>query len=233
MHMCSLIAKGEGIAWGLETGAGLSFRVSRIFRFDGVVMSGSAFPMWLSDLVVTKKIEQRFGVAGLGRLIKLIELFLSRGDAGSKSWSVVIAWGDFMALLQCNQEVALEFLAYCEHARLLDRTDEDGRLRIVLVGDLAARLLPTEIVAPALKGRTLFDTDKQWVEWFKDDLACPPYLVNDPATRYLFRRWCATNVTLDEVEAAIELAKLAREAPTPAVLHDHLKAHRLAKINSA
>lgn len=193
-------------------------------------MSAAKFPAGLSEMVIGRKVEQRFGLMGLGRLLKLIELVGERADASAPT--AVIAWGDFLAALHCDQEAAGDFLSYCEHARVLDRGNDDGRLRITLVGELAARLVPPESLAATSPGRQLFDTEKQWAEWFKSDLNCPPYLANDPVTRQLFRRWCATNVTTDEVEAATERAIKAGEAPQPAILHDHLKALRVDKLRA-
>jgi len=193
-------------------------------------MTATNFPVGLSELVIGRKIEQRFGLLGLGRLLKLVELIRDRADASAPV--AVIAWGDFLAALHCDQEAAGDFLSYCEHARVLDRGNDDGRLRITLVGELAARLAPPVSVTATAPGRQLFDTEKQWAEWFKAELTCPPYLANDPVTRQLFRRWCATNVTTDEVEAATERAIKAGEAPHPAVLHDHLKALRVDKLRA-
>lgn len=189
---------------------------------------------WLcSSLVISKKLEQRFGLIGLARLLKLVELVTERLPAEG-SPSVVLAWGDFLTELSCTQEQATEFLAYCDHARVLDQATDDGRLRLTLVGELAERLRPAvPTPQPQVSGRLLFDTDKQWATWFKDDLNCPPYLANDPNTRQLFRRWCATNVTVDEVEAATTRALAAGEAPLPSILHDHLKVIRQAKIDRA
>lgn len=189
---------------------------------------------WLcSSLVISKKLEQRFGLIGLARLLKLVELVTERLPAEGPP-SVVLAWGDFLTELSCNQEQAVEFLAYCDHARVLDQATDDGRLRLTLVGELASRLRPAvPDPQPQASGRLLFDTDKQWAEWFKSDLNCPPYLANDPLIRQLFRRWCATNVTVDEIEAATERALAAGHAPQPAVLHDHLKAIRQTKIERA
>lgn len=193
---------------------------------------------WLgwSDLVITKKLEQRFGLVGLARLLRLVELVVERVP-GDEPLSVVVAWGDFLAALHCSHDAATEFLAYCDHARVLDRATEGGRLRLTLVGELASRLRPVLAEpAPQASGRLLFDTDKQWAAWFKEfkeSLTCPPYLINDPLTRKLFRRWCANNVAVDEIEAATELALKAGEAPTPAVLHDYLKAIRQTKIDRA
>jgi len=185
-----------------------------------------------SELVIAKKVEQRFGLMGLARLLKLVELVVERLPADGPL-SVVVAWGDYLAALHCNHDTAREFLAYCDHARVLDQATEDGRLRLTLVGELASRLRPVDLAPQHPVGRLLFDTDKQWAEWFKDEWSCPPYLANDPYTRKIFRRWCATNVTVDEMLAAIELAKDAAEAPLPAALHDHLKVVRQTKIDRA
>ncbi|MFJ7286348.1 hypothetical protein [Pseudomonas sp. NPDC099000] len=197
-------------------------------------MSATTFPVGLSEMVIGRKVEQRFGLLGLGRLLKLVELVMERVDRSTTTpaLSAVVAWGDFLAALHCNQEDAGEFLTYCDHARVLDRGDEDGRLRLTLVGELVARFAPPEAPAPAVGDRVLFSTDKQWVEWFKSDLNCPPFLLNDSVTRQLFRRWCVNNITVDEVEAAIERAIKASEAPHPAVLHDHLKALRADKLRA-
>lgn len=197
-------------------------------------MRGIWVPAGLSGLVIAKKLEQRFGLLGFARMVKLVELVaeLSAPDAAP---SAVVAWGDFMLAIGCNQEATGEFLAYCEHARVLDRSDEDGRLRLTLLGELAGLLAtPAAAALPAGPvGPVLFTTDKQWTRWFIDEWNCPAYLANDPVTRALFRRWCATNVTVDEVEAASELALKASEAPMPAILHDHLKTVRETKIKRA
>ena len=195
-------------------------------------MSLPIFPVGLSDMVIGRKIEQRFGLLGLGRLLKLVELVTERADKASISLTAVVAWGDFLAALHCDQDTAVEFLSYCDHARVLDRSAEDGRLRLTLVGELVARLVPAEAPAQAVGDRQLFTTAKQWVDWFKVDLNCPPYLLNDTATRQLFRRWCVNNITTDEVEAATARAIKAGEAPHPAVLYAHLKALRGEKLRA-
>lgn len=189
------------------------------------------FPLSLSGSVVGRKVEQRFGLLGVARLLKMAELVVERADPAGKRISGVLAWGDFQAALHCTQAEATEFLAYCEQARAIDRGHDDGRLRLVLVGELAALVVPPE-TPKQQQGRTLFDTPEQWALWFAEDLNCPPYLRNDPATRRLFRHWCASNVTLDEVEAATAKALAQGEAPHPAVLHDHIKALRQDKLRA-
>jgi hypothetical protein len=195
-------------------------------------MRGFRVPAGLSDLVISRKLEQRFGLLGFARMVKLVELVAAMSDADSPA-SVVVAWGDFMVAVGCNQEAAGEFLAYCEQARVIDRATEDGRLRLTLIGELAVMVTSEAPPPPVPAGPVLYTTDKQWKDWFIGELACSPYLANDPSTRQLFRRWCATNVTIDEIEAAVELAIKASEAPTPAALHDHLKTVRNTKIERA
>ena len=195
-------------------------------------MRAATFPVGLSGMVIGRKVEQRFGLLGLGRLLKLVELVTERADKAAPSLTAQVAWGDFLAALHCDQETAGEFLSYCDHARVLDRGNEDGCLRLTLVGELVARLIPADAPAQAVGERQLFATAKQWVEWFRADLNCPPYLLNDSATRQLFRRWCVNNITTDEVEAATERAIKAGEAPQPAVLHDYLKALRVEKLRA-
>lgn len=194
-------------------------------------MRGFRVPSGLSSLVISRKLEQRFGLLGFARMVKLVELVAEMSDPQTPA-SIVVAWGDFLIALNCNQHDAGEFLTYCEHARAVERSTDQGRLCLTLIGDLAP-LVAVEAPAAAPLGPVLYTTDKQWKDWFIVELACPPYLANDPATRQLFRRWCATNVTIEEIEAAVELAVKACEAPTPAALHDHLRTVRNTKIERA
>lgn len=206
---------------------------SPVCRSDpvGVVMRGIWLPAGLSGLVISKKLEQRFGLLGFARMLKVVEL-VAELRARDAPTSATVAWGDFMATLSCNQEEAGDFLAYCELARVLDRGNDAGRLRLTLLGELAV-LLGDQPAPPPVAGPVLFTKEEQWCEWFLGEWGCPSWMVNEPGTRRLFRRWIATNVTVDEMEAAAERAKDAREAPVPAVLHDHLKAVRTIKIERA
>jgi len=186
----------------------------------------------LVQAVIGRKVEQRFGLSGLARLLKLAELVMVRADGDAKCFSAVMAWGDLLGALQCDQATALEFLAYCDHARVLDRKNEGERVRLILVGELATLLADPESTALTAV-RTLFATEAQWVDWFAADLNLPAHLRNEPETRRLFRHWCASNVTVDEVEAAAIRATNAREAPLPHALHNHIKALRQEKIRAA
>lgn len=183
----------------------------------------------VSGTVVGRKVEQRFGLLGLARLLKLTELVASRADPAGRRIAAVVAWGDFAAALQCAQAEANEFLTYCDHARVIDQGRDGERLRLTLVGELAEFM--AEPVPP--EPPRLFESEQQWADWFAEDLNCPPYLRNDPATRRLFRRWCAVNVTVAEVEAAAIRATSAGTAPHPAALQDHIRALREEKIKAA
>ncbi len=194
-------------------------------------MPGFSVSAGLSGLVIVRKVEQRFGLLGFARLLKLVELVADAVTVPAPA-SAVVAWGDALQALGCGQDDGVEFLTYCEAAQVLERSAGDGRLRLTLRGELAAMLMDapaqSEPVAPAL-----FVREQQWVDWFLSDMNCPPYLANDASSRQLFRRWVATNVTVEEANAAMQLAIEAREAPSPAVLHEHLMAVRKAKIERA
>ncbi|MEH6353834.1 hypothetical protein [Pseudomonas sp. 3JA] len=186
----------------------------------------------LSALVVVRKVEQRFGFAGYARLVKLLELISACGPV-AEGEPIALPWADVLESLQAGDMHAREFLSYCEEAKALRVTRDAGQLLVTLGGELVALMASAPVVPAVAAGPVLFETDDQWAEWFAADLNCPPYLANDAATRYLFRRWCATNVTVAEVEAAVELAIKAKEAPLPAALHDYLKTVRNTKIERA
>lgn len=193
-------------------------------------MGGFNVPAGLSSLVIARKVEQRFGLPGFARLLKLVELV---ADASTKpaSDAALLDWGDVLQALG-SQDAAAEFLSYCETAGVLERAGGD-RLRLALRGELACLLAPVaEQQAPAASP-VLFTREQEWVDWFLADMNCPPYLANDASSRQLFRRWIATNVTVEEADAAMRLAIEAREAPAPVVLHEHLQAVRRAKIERA
>lgn len=186
----------------------------------------------LVQAVVGRKVEQRFGLAGLGRLFKLIELVTARATPEAKRVAAVIAWGDLFGALQCDQPAALEFLAYCGHAGVLDQGNEGGRLRLTLTGELAS-LLASPVGAAPDSAPVLFVNEQQWADWFAADLDMPPYLRDDPEARRLFRHWCASNVTVAEVEAAAIRVTADGHAPMPAALHSQIRAFRQEKIRAA
>lgn len=186
----------------------------------------------LSELVIVRKVEQRFGFPGYARLVKLLELIGGAGPVVDGE-PVVMPWADVLEIWQLADMRSREFLKYCEEANALRVTRDDGLFQVTLCGELAALMASAPMVPAVSAGPVLFETEDQWAAWFAADLNCPPYLANDACTRQLFRRWCATNVTVAEVEAAVELAIKAKEEPLPAALHDHLKTVRNTKIERA
>lgn len=186
----------------------------------------------LSSLVIVRKIEQRFGFPGYARLVKFLELVSTAGLVVDGE-PMTMAWSDILEILQAGDMRAREFLTYCEEAKVLRVTREDDRFQVALCGELAALMASAPTAQGVSKAPVLFETEDQWAEWFAADLSCPPYLANDACIRQLFRRWCATNVTVAEVKAAVELANEAKEEPHPVALHDHLKTVRNTKIERA
>lgn len=134
-------------------------------------MSSLNLPANFSALPIVLKVEQRFGVAGFARLIKLLGLLPSSPD----------------------------------HA-----------LGII---ELPAAQLPK--------------VANEWCQWLAVELSMPAHHGKDPYNQSLFRHWCATNVTIDEMNAAIELAIKAGAGLTPSNLHTFLKTVRKEKLDVA
>jgi len=176
-----------------------------------------------SALPIVLKVEQRFGLPGYARLIKLLELFASSPsrDAGV----IELPVSDWVDALQAGPQDVNALLAYLAKADwlTLDQGEEPGAPLRVTLADYATFLPPLELPKIA----------DQWRRWFEFELSMPPLLGKDPYTQDLFRRWCATNVTIEEMELAIELARNANTAPSPPALHEFLKTVRNTKIERA
>ena len=158
-------------------------------------------PSNFSALPVVLKVEQRFGMAGFARLIKLLELFAS--SPSRNTGVVALPVSDWLDALQVDPQdlgFLLDYLAKAEWLTLEQGEEPGSPLRITLADF------------------TMF---------------LPPLLGKDPYTQDLFRRWCASNVTIEEMELAIELARKASTAPSPPALHDFLKTVRNTKIERA
>lgn len=180
-------------------------------------------PSTFSALPIVLKVEQRFGLAGFARLIKLLELFAASPsrDAGV----IELPVSDWVDALQTGPHDVAVLLDYLSKDGWLtqEQADEPGApLRITLT-HFADFLPPLELPRIA----------EQWRSWFETELSMPPLLGKDPYTQDLFRRWCATNVTIEEMELAIELARKANTAASPPALHEFLKTVRNTKIERA
>jgi len=182
-----------------------------------------SLPANFSALPIVLKVEQRFGSAGFARLIKLLELFASSPsrDAGV----IELPVSDWVDALQAGPHDVAVLLDYLSKDGWLsqEQADEPGApLRITLTY-FAEFLPPLELPKHA----------DQWRRWFEYELSMPPLLGKDPYTQELFRRWCASNVTVEDMELAIELARKANTAPSPPALHDFLKTVRNTKLERA
>ena len=73
----------------------------------------------------------------------------------------------------------------------------------------------------------------QWSFWCETELNMRRELVADPNSQALFRRWCASNVTVTEMLQACEEAAPAHPVLTPNILHAQLQLVRRARLERA
>ncbi|MCD5980544.1 hypothetical protein [Pseudomonas quasicaspiana] len=186
-------------------------------------MSVLSLPGDFSTTAIVHKVEQRFGLSGFARLVKLLELFAASPfrDLGV----IELPASDWCDALQAGPQDVTALLSYLAKADWL--TVEQGE---VPSSPLRVTLSYFEAFVPVL---VLPKKADQWRRWFEYELALPTELGKDPYNQDLFRRWCATNVTVDEMESAIELARQAGTAPSPTALHEFLKTVRNTKIERA
>lgn len=186
-------------------------------------MPALSLPSNFSTLPIVLKVEQRFGLAGFARLVKLLELFAASPsrDAGV----IELPVSDWVDALQAGPHDVAVLLDYLSKDGWLsqEQADEPGAPLRITLSRFEDFLPPLELPKVA----------DQWRRWFEIELSMPPLLGKDPYTQDLFRRWCATNVTIEEMESAIELARMANTAASPTALHDYLKTVRNTKIERA
>ncbi|MQU22159.1 hypothetical protein GHO35_13520 [Pseudomonas helleri] len=174
-------------------------------------------------LPVVLKVEQRFGAAGFARLIKLLEQFAA--SPSRASGVVEQAASDWRSALQVGPLELNVFLAYLETAGFLalEQAAEPGSPLRVTLAECAAFLPPLQLPGVA----------NDWRQWFAAELCLSEVQGKDPYNQSLFRRWCATNVTIEEMNAAIELAVKAGTTLTPPNLHALLMTVRKEKLDVA
>jgi len=189
-------------------------------------MASIKLPADFSALPVVLKVEQKFGIAGYARMIKLLELLAV--SPVRHTGVIELSESDWQEALQLGPALLSPFLSYLSRADWLsvEQSVEQGSLLRVTVIDFFPFL-------PAADAPGLFTTPEQWCAWCAHELGMPPAVGTDPQSTRMFRRWCATNVTVVEVEAAIELAVRASEPPVLVNLHKHLKTVRTTKIEQA
>lgn len=183
-------------------------------------------PADFSSTPVVLKVEQKFGVAGMARMVKVLELLAV--SSGRSSGVIELLPKQWHEALQLSPVSLGPFITYLSHAGWLkaeQSSDSNGPLRVTILDFLQYLSIAD---APEL-----FTLPEQWCAWCFHEMGMPPSISTAPESVRLFRRWCATNVTVSEVEAAIELAVKASEAPSLATLHKHLKTVRTTKIEQA
>ena len=79
----------------------------------------------------------------------------------------------------------------------------------------------------------LFTAADQWVFWCETELNMRREVTGDPNNQGLFRRWCASNVTVTEMLQACEEAAPTNPQLTPSVLHAQLQTVRRARLEKA
>lgn len=186
-------------------------------------MSSLNLPANFSALPIVLKVEQRFGVAGFARLIKLLELLPSSPDHALGI--IELPASDWQSALQVGSHDLTAFLAYLATDGFLsvEQSQESGApLRVTLAG-------PCDFLPAA----QLPKVANEWCQWLAVELSMPAHHGKDPYNQSLFRHWCATNVTIDEMNAAIELAIKAGAGLTPSNLHTFLKTVRKEKLDVA
>lgn len=174
---------------------------------------------------VVRKVEQRFGLAGFARMVKIIELLAT--SPARNTGAVALRPSDWRDALQCGEQELTEFLAYLQKAGWLAVAQEDAAAPLVVTLANAALYLPDGA------DPQLFTTPAQWADWCSVDLSFPAWLISDPATQALFRRWCASNVTTQEMAEAVNLAIAGGVNLSPVELHEQLQTVRRQRIEKA
>lgn len=189
-------------------------------------MSWVKLPADLSAQPLARKVEQRFGLVGFARLVKLLELLAA--SAERDACVIALPASDWEEALQVGRADLDTFLAYLEAAGWLSRDQgaEPG-------APLRVTLLQAETLLPAATDPQLFSRANQWAQWCTAELGMPPGVTSDPYTLQLFRRWCASNVTLDEMQEAVQLAIAKHNSLKPTDLHEMLQAVRRTRLERA
>lgn len=176
----------------------------------------------LSAHPITQALVKRQGLLGLGRLIRLLEDCTDAGLVGM----TVPDWAQAMACPASDLEGLMSELT---GLGVLGKqwADPGQGLAMVRLGDglrfLLARPDPSTV---------LYTRAAQWAEWMTAELAAPGWLTSDPASQELFRRWCASNATLAEMNRAAELAALVPDI-SPTGLFNAWKQVRAERVSQA
>lgn len=158
-------------------------------------------------------VRARLGLIGVGRVVTILSL---SGPAGAS-----LGYAEWLGLLQATAldydlmvAVLAELQVCTAHA-----TDNPARIRFE----------PGPACSPAWADRpahlTLMPDAAAWAAWCESELAMPGWMLAEHETQSLFRRWCASNVTVAEATQAV-LQAAAEGSASPVAIHGHLTALR-------
>jgi hypothetical protein len=188
-------------------------------------MSWFRLPSVFSSSHLSQRVCNRFGLAGFARLIKLLEVLASSEVA--LSGVVPLPKSDWLDALQASTDELHELLNFLAKGGWLTYSEGDEPGAPLVVHFLKADdfLPPAEPI--------LFASADQWVFWCETELNMRREVTGDPHTLALFRRWCASNVTVTEMLQACDEAAPNNPELTPSVLHAQLQVVRRARLEKA
>lgn len=167
-------------------------------------------------------VERSFGLDGYARMVKLLELLAGYDpEAAGVLKMTTAAWCEW---LSASPGELRQLLDHLSRTGWLTCNHDDGSITVDLLK--ADDYLP----GPA---PVLFADPGQWVFWCETELNMPRHVTGDPHVLQLFRRWCASNVTVTEMLQAVELASHGQPDLSPTSLHRHLQAVRRQRLDQA
>lgn len=172
-------------------------------------------------------VEQHFALVGFARYVKALALIAGAGDAGRVS----LSWEAWAASLAAQPEVVSEFFNYCQEQGVFT-VDDDGE-QVALGCPSLVQVASDDPATPAVESPLLFTHSDQWVAWFIEEIAYPTKIANRADNVRMFRRWCASNVTVHEMNTAVQLTIKAGTGLGTSALHGHLQALRAQRIKEA
>lgn len=188
-------------------------------------MSWVRLPAAFSVSNVAQRTSARFGLSGYARLIKLLEVLASSDPIAGGI--VPLPKSDWLDALQASTEELHELLNFLAKGGWLTYSEGDEPGAPLVVHFLKA----DEFLPPAEP--LLFSSADQWVFWCETELNMRREVTRDPLTQALFRRWCASNVTVMEMIQACDEAAPSNPQLTPSVLHAQLQAVRRVRLEKA
>lgn len=180
-------------------------------------------PVGLSGTAVARKVEQRFGLVGYARLLKVIEAWAVSRDASLGVVELPIE--DWQSQLQASPVDVKGFFNYLAAANwVIWKEASPGSLRVTLRHCI-------DWIPDAELG--LYAKPEQWAAWAQSELGLPPSDALDPYVFGFFRHWCASNVTVNDAMEALTSRLERNMSIAPADLHDELINQRRQRLQRA